>query len=236
MTSVAREYDDSRLSARLTLLMGLAMFEVVDGLLSPENLRTSLLAVSYAFALGVMALGTLTFALQRLRSYLNPETPMPPLLSGPVWHKARLFTDPWYQVPALYCVFVLLVQLCLDLAAEPPRSDPAVRLLVSVAVMTVVLPFSISRRVRLELEEQEEEGDGQPAAGRTAAAAFRDPWFTVPGAILASVHIARWGVEIIEEDPSSAAASWLPLAPLLVVAFAAIMPLMDQYRRRRKEA
>ena len=147
--------------------------------------------------------------------------------------RPRLFTDPWYQVPAIYCVFVLLVLLIMDLAAAPPASDRAVWFLVFVAFMCVVLPASISRRVSQEEADQEGATDGRHAKA-TVAEAFRDPWFTVPGVILGAVHVARYGVEAIEEDPSSPAATWLFLAPLLAIAAATVMPSIDRLRRRRK--
>ena len=235
MSSLARKYDESKLSARLAILVGLVTFQVADGLLSPEALRASPLAQSYAVALAVMALGVLVFALQKLRSYLNPATPVTRPLAGSTWHEARLFTDPWYQIPAIYCVFVLLCQLVIDLAAKPPVSPQAVWFLVCVAAMSVVVPASTSKRVSLEktyLEaSSEEERDPTPRA----ASAFRDPWFVVPGAVLGAVEMARFGLDVIEADPTSSEATWWLLAPLLAMALAAAMPLVDQYRRRRKE-
>lgn len=67
MTPIARKYDESKLSARVAILMGLVTFQLADGLLAPEALRTSPLAQSYAVALAVMGLGVLVFALQKLR-------------------------------------------------------------------------------------------------------------------------------------------------------------------------
>ena len=126
MRSIAKKYDQSKLSARVAILIGLVTFQVADGLLTPEALRTSPLAQSYAVALAVMGLGVLVFALQKLRSYLSEPTPIAESRTGPVWHEARLFTDPWYQIPAIYCVFVLLCRLVLDLTAKPPASAQAV--------------------------------------------------------------------------------------------------------------
>lgn len=235
MTSLARKYDESKLSARLTILMGLVTFQVSDGFLSPEALGTSPLAQSYAVALAVMGLGVLVFAVQKLRGYMSPATSIAEPRTGPMWHQARLFTDPWYQIPAIYCVFVLLCQLVIDLTAKPPASALAMWFLVCVAAMSVVVPVSASRRVRLEetyLEaSSEEERDPTPGA----VSAFRDPWFVVPGAILGAVEMARFGLEAIEADPTSGEATWWLLAPLLAMAFAAAMPLVDQFRRRRKE-
>ena len=235
MSSLARKYDESKLSARLAILMGLVTFQVADGLLSPEALRTSPLAQSYAVAIAVMGLGVLAFALQKLRGYLNPETPIAEPRTGPVWHEARLFTDPWYQIPATYCVFVLLCQLVIDLTAKPPATAQAMWFLICVAAMSVVVPVSTSKRVSLEKTYLEAASDEERNAAPIAASAFRDPWFVVPGAVLGAVEVARFGLEVIEEEPTSAEATWWLLAPLLAMAFAAAMPLVDQYRRRRKE-
>ncbi|MYJ25177.1 MAG: hypothetical protein F4080_06440 [Holophagales bacterium] len=236
MRSLAKKYDESKLSARVAILTGLVTFQLADGLLSLEALRTSPLAQSYAAALAVMGLGVLVFALQKLRSYLSEPTPIAEPRTGPVWHEARLFTDPWYQIPAIYCVFVLLCQLVIDLAGNPPASVQAVLFLVCVAAMSVVVPASASKRVSLEKTHLQASSEEERDAAPKPASAFRDPWFVVPGAVLGAVEMARFGLESIEADPSSGEATWWLLAPLLTMAFAAAMPLVDQYRRRRKEA
>ncbi|MCY4555167.1 MAG: hypothetical protein OXF79_01990 [Chloroflexi bacterium] len=236
MSSLAKKHDDSRLSARLAVLMGLVMSGFADGLLSPESLRTSPLALSYAVGLGAMGVSTLTFMLRGVRQYLNPEetAPEPEPRTGPVWHEARFFTDPWYQVPAIYCVLVLVVQLIVDLEAGPPLSDRTLWFLVFVAFATVTIPASISRRVRLESAGNKDSSADGNEARRTFAPGFRDPWFTVPAAALGAVHLAKFGVEAIEEDPTSSEATWWLLSPLLSVALAVAMPSIDRFRRRRK--
>lgn len=236
MSSLAKKHDDSRLSARLAVLMGLVMSGFADGLLSPESLRTSPLALSYAVGLGAMGVSTLTFMLRGVRQYLNPEetAPEPEPRTGPVWHEARFFTDPWYQVPAIYCVLVLVVQLIVDLEASPPLSDRTLWFLVFVAFATVTIPASISRRVRLESAGNKDSSADGNEAKRTFAPGFRDPWFTVPAAALGAVHLAKFGVEAIEEDPASSEATWWLLSPLLSVALAVAMPSIDRFRRRRK--
>ena len=233
MTSLAKKYDQSRLSARFALLIGLLMAGSMDGLLSPESLRTSPLALSYAIALAAMALSTLTFLLREARGYLTPGAPEPQ--TGPAWHEARLFTDPWYQIPAIYCVFVLACKLVVELTEKPPASDRAVWFLVFVAFMAVVLPISVSKRLDLEARDREDGLPGVRASAPTVSDAFRDPWFTVPAAVLAAVHIAGYGLEVIEEDPASPMATWIFLSPLLLMAFAVVMPSIDRLRRRRKK-
>lgn len=152
-----------------------------------------------------------------------------------MWHEARLFTDPWYQIPAIYCVFVLLCQFVIDLMAKPPASAQAVWFLICVAAMSVVVPIGASRRVSLERTHLEASSEEEQNPAPAAVSAFRDPWFVVPGAVLGAVEMARFGLESIEADPTSGDATWWLLAPLLTMAFAAAMPLVDQYRRRRKD-
>lgn len=235
MKSLAQKYDESRLSARFAMLMGLLMSGEWDGLLSMESLRTSSLAVSYAVALAALGLSTLTFLIRKGRDYLSPEELLPAPKTAPVWHQARLFTDPWYQIPAIYCAFVLVVRLVMELVQAPPLSDRTVWYLVFVALMSVVLPASISKRVKLEQADQNGTPEGRDSHP-TIAGAFRDPWFTVPAAALAAVHLARYGVETIEEDPASTRATVLFLAPLAAMAVAAVMPSIDRlWRLRRRD-
>ncbi len=142
MSSPARKHGDSRLSVRLALFMGLFWTGLAEGLLSPDSLRTSSLALSYAFGLGAMGLSIFTFMLREGWSYLRPEAPEPAaaLQTGPVWHRARFFTDPAYQIPAIYCVLVLIVRLTLDLRAGPPLSERAWWFLVFMAFAAVAVP------------------------------------------------------------------------------------------------
>ena len=236
MASLAKKHDDSRLSARLAVLMGLVMSGLMDGLLSPESLRTSPLALSFAIGLGIMGLSTFTFMLREGRKFLNPEQSeaAPEPQTGPVWHEARFFTDPWYQVPAIYCVLVLVVQLVMELEAAPTLSERALWFLVFLTFATVAVPISISKRVRLDSAGRKDDSANRHEGGRPLAPGFRDPWFTVPAAALGAVHLARYGVDAIEEDPSSAEATLWLLTPLLGVALAVVMPSFDRFRQQRK--
>ena len=236
MSSLARKHDDSRLSARLAVLMGLAMSGFMEGLLSPESLRTSPLALSYAIGLGAMGLSTFTFMLREGRKFLNPEEPeaAPEPRTGPLWHEAKFFTDPWYQVPAIYCVLVLIVQLVMELEAGPPLSERALWFLVFLAFATVAVPVIIGTRVRLDSAGRKDGSTNRHEDGRSLPPGFRDPWFTVPAAALGAFHLARYGVDAIEEDPSSITATWWLLTPLLGVALAVVMLAFDRFRQQRK--
>ena len=237
MKTLAEKHDQSKLSARFAMLMGLLMAGLVDGLLSMESLRASPVAMSYAIAVGVMALGLLVFLFRDARGYLTPETPEVEPQTGPVWHEARLFTDPWYQIPAVYCMLVLLTQLAQELIEKPSLHERTLWFLFFVVVMSVVMPLNLIQRIRREEAELEEPSDGQPDTRRAAAAAaFRDPWFTVPAVVLGAVHVARYGVDAIEEDPSSLEAIWWLFAPLLFMVISVVSASISPRSSRRKKA
>jgi len=234
VATTSNKYDESRLSARLVVFWGLLMSGFAEDLLWPDDLRTSLVSVTYAVALAAMTLGMLRFVIREGRNYLNPEVPAPRAEAGPTWHQARLFTDPWYQIPAIYCVFVLAGQLVLEVIADPPSTRQALWFLAFVGLMSVVVPISVRRRETLEIADRVDGHAGDGAAKPPASAAFRDPWFTVPTAVLGAVHISRYGLELLEEDPSSPVAILVFLGPLAAVGVAVAMPSIDRLRRRRK--
>ncbi len=132
MTASKEKYDESKPGPRLIVLMGLVTTGGNAGLLSIEALRTSPVSMVYAVALATAAVATLV-ALRRGRpSDTSPEAEMP--RTGPVWHESTLFTDPWYQVPAVFCVFILFSRFVLDLVAEPPMTDRAVWFLAALGI------------------------------------------------------------------------------------------------------
>lgn len=233
--TLAEKHDQSRLSARAAMLMGLFTSGLVDGLLSMESLRTSPVALSYAIALGAMALGLVVFLFRGAHGYLTPGTSETKADTSPVWHQAKLFTDPWYQIPAVYCVLVLLSQLIQDLFVRPSLHERSLWFLFFVVVMSVVMPLNLSQRISREEAELEGQSEGPPDIRRAAAAAaFRDPWFTVPAVVLAAIHVVRYGVEAIEEDPSSREALWWLFAPVLVMAVSAVTVFVSPRFSRQK--
>ena len=109
-----KKYDESKPSARLLLISGLFFVGRDTDLLGIEALRTSTVAMLYAAALSTALLATLMFLWRESRKAPTPSEPTP--VSDPFWDQPRQFTDPWYQVPALFCVTVLGCQFA-------PRSD-----------------------------------------------------------------------------------------------------------------
>ncbi len=123
MPVLARKHNESRPGPRLLVLMTLFFTGRDTGLLSIEGLHGSPVSMAYAVALATAAIATLVAPRRRAGSDTSREAETPQ--TGPVWHESTPFTDPWYQVPATFCVFILASRFVLDLVAEPPTTDQA---------------------------------------------------------------------------------------------------------------
>ena len=240
MTESKEKYDESKPGPRLLVLMGLLITGSDSGLLSIETLRTSPVSMIYAVALATAAVATLVALRRGAQDGTSPEAEAP--RTGPVWHESTLFTDPWYQVPAIFCVFILFSRFVLKLVAEPPRTDQAVWFLAGLGIATLALAFGLigptasKKRPKDEpanpAGEAAESGEEESAVG----AALRDPWFSVPAGSIALLHVARDGLEKIEEDPGSPwAIVWL-LFPVVGLIAGLVSTTVSRTRQRRKEA
>ena len=239
MTASKEKYDESKPGPRLIVLMGLLITGGDTGLLSIDALRTSPLSMVYAVALATAAVATLVALRRGARNDTSPEAEAP--RTGPVWHESTVFTDPWYQVPAIFCVFILLSRFVLDLVAEPPRTDQAVWFLAGLGIATLASAFGLigptasKRRPKDEPTNPEEaatSGEEESAVG----AALRDPWFSVPAGSIGILHVARAGLETIEEDPGSLSATVWLLMPVVGLIAGLVSTAVSRTRQRRKEA
>ncbi|MCY3971309.1 MAG: hypothetical protein OXG74_15345, partial [Acidobacteria bacterium] len=195
--------DESGPRAKLSLVALLLVAGFSSGVLTPETIRTSAVAMAYLAGL-VLMVASVVIALGR--TWGSSKAPgEPEARPEPAWHVYRTFTDPLFQGPAAFCVFVLVLDLVADLAAEPPQSAAGVWLLWTVATASVlVLLLAISRpqqswgrtsRNYPPLSARSEHGAEQP---------FVDPWFSIPGGIAMLVVLLGEAVELVEEYPSSA--------------------------------
>lgn len=240
MTESKEKYDESKPGPRLIVLMGLLTTGGDTGLLSIDALRTSPLSMVYAVALATAAVATLVAFRRGARSDTSPGVEAP--RTGPGWYESTLFTDPWYQVPAIFCVFILFSRFVLDLVAEPPRTDQAVWFLAGLGITTLALAFGLigptaskkrPKDVPANLPgEAARSGEEESAVG----AALRDPWFSVPAGSIALLHLAQGGLEKIEEDPGSPWATVWLLFPVVGLIAALVGPAVSRARQRRKEA
>ncbi|MDE2689383.1 MAG: hypothetical protein OXI49_02655 [Acidobacteriota bacterium] len=239
MTARKEKYDESKPGPRLIVLMGLVTTGGNAGLLSIEALRTSPVSMVYAVALATAAVATLVALRRRRPSDTSPEAETP--RTGPVWHEATVFTDPWYQVPAIFCVFILFSRFVLDLVAEPPATDRAVWFLAALGIAILAVASGLigatDSKKRPKDDEASPPGEAASSGEEESAvgAALRDPWFSVPASSIAFLHFARGGLEKIEEDPDSLWATVWLLAPVVGLIVGLVSTAVSRARQARKQ-
>lgn len=201
MTEESTKSAYSSLFERLTLLMLLFAAGAGSDVLL-WDFPSSATSVAYVACLALMAVATL----RAIRPWdLRPkQEPDPTLTTG--WHVPHTFTDPLFQLPAVFCVILLLADLTLELVAEPPQSEAGVWFLSGMAALTLGAASAIVWRSG-RAGEHEAAGTGsatkdtreEAATGRHATRAFEDPWFAVPVVVAPFLLVTRELVERIEE-------------------------------------
>ena len=237
------KHDESKPSARFAVLMGLFWVGQDAGLLSIEALRTSTVSMAYAAALATATLATLRAV--RKPSGVERRNGETATTTGPVWHESTLFTDPWYQVPAIFCVFILASRFVLDLVAEPPQTERAVWFLASLGVATLAMAFGLigGGGSRKGSKAKDEDGSDKPVEAEMAAeplspveATLRDPWFSVPATAIFFLHFARDGLNKIEEEPESLMTTVTLFLPAAAFVVGLVSFVVSRARQRRREA
>lgn len=224
------EKDESGPRAKLSLVALLLIAGFSSGVLTPGTIRTSAVAMAYLAGL-VLMVASIVISLGR--TWGNRKAPGEPAARPePAWHVYRTFTDPLFQGPAVFCVFVLVLDLVTDLVAEPPQSAAGVWLLWTVAtaaVLALLLAISSPQqsgnrasRSYPRLSARREHGAEQT---------FVDPWFSIPGGIAMLVVLLRGAVELVEEYPSSAF-PWLFVFAAVVAGAAAATGLVRHFLRQ----
>ena len=161
-----------------------------------------------------------------------------------VWHESTVFTDPWYQVPAIFCVFILASRFVLDLAANPPETERAVWFLASLGVATLAMAFGLigGGASKKGSKGKDEDDSDKPVQAETAGeplspveATLRDPWFSVPATAIFFLHFARDGLNQIEEEPDSLMTTVTLFLPVAVLVVGLVTLAVSRARRRRRE-
>ena len=231
------QYDPSKPSARFIVLMGLFSAGGDAGLLSIEGLRTSPVSVVYAVALATAAVATLMFARRQSEAAAGDQAGNTPR-TGPVWHESDVFTDPWYQLPAVFCVFVLFSRFVLDLVAQPPATERAVWFLAALGIGTLAVTFGLTGKADPRKSTKSTETADEPTKpgepNSPVGATLRDPWFSLPASSIVFLHIARAGLEEIEKDPQSILATVWLFMPAAILAVGLVSLAVARNRRRRK--
>ena len=228
--------EDAGLAGRAALIaMLFAAGFGADGLL--DDIRTSILAMSYAACLVVMAVATLRSMGLQWASQLPGTEPTAPPASD--WHASHAFTDPLYQIPAVSCIILYFIDLIADLVAEPPESAGARWFLASVTGLVFAAVGGVIWRTggrndagRAE-SVTELDAEHRPEDGNTSA--LRDPWFDVPAVVAPVLFLIRPTLRDIEEGPPYVSA-WAALIGAVVVGLAAIVTTAVRHRSRRNHA
>lgn len=226
--------DDSGLGPRVLLI--LMLFTAGAGPGAPlENIRTSVLAMSYAACLVLMVVATLRF--MGLQWATRPPAAEPDPTPAPDWHAHHTFTDPLFQVPAVLCVILFAIDLTAELIAEPPQSEAAMWFL----AVTAGLAFAAVGGAIWGASQRDEAGTTESVAKlhdeqRTeprSTQALRDPWFAVPAVAAPFLILVRHILEDIEEGQP-----WELLSPIVIGALVVAVALIafSAVRERRKRA
>ncbi len=214
---------------RFALVVMLGMAALMGDVLTLEAIRTSAVAMAYAACLVLMLAAT--FA-SLGRTSKKPQTPdgLQPR-PEPAWHVHHTFTDPLFQGPAAFCVFVLAFDLVSDIRAEPPTSLQAAWFLVAMTLLALVLLLEPVWEAR-QPAGAGRLSDGQLRSEPPRREAAADPWFSIPHVAVGFVVFTRLGVRQIEEDPTSVA-TWVFLVILPLIG--ALAALSTVRRRRRSD-
>lgn len=212
-----------------------------DGPLEFEGIRTSVLAVSYAACLVLMAVATLrSLGLQWVTRQPVAEPP-PNATPAADWHAYATFTDPLFQVPAILCVILCVFDLVVDLVAAPLESEAAMWFLAVIAG----LAFAAVGGTIWRASQREEAGSAeavaklheQQDADQPGAHALRDPWFAVPTVAAAFLAVVRPTLKDIEEGQPWALFSSVAIGVLVaVVALIAFSAVRERRKRARASA
>lgn len=232
-----KRHDGFGLGARSLLILLLFNAGIgPDGLL--ENIRTSILAVSYAACLVLMVVGTLRYL--GLRREARNAAAAPDATRAPDWHAYPAFTDPLFQVPAVLCVVLYTFDLVLDVAAAPPESEAARWFLGVIAGLAFTAVggaiWSASRRdeagnVEAVPRPQEEQDGDQPTTH-----ALRDPWFAVPAVAAPFLVFVRPVLEDIEEGQPWAVFSPFAVGVLVAVVAAIAVSVLHNRRKQARDS
>lgn len=226
--------DDSGLGPRALLILMLFTAGVgPDGLL--EDIRTSILAMSYAACLVLMVAATLR-SLGRQRA-TRPLAAEPDPTQALDWHTHRTFTDPLFQVPAVFCVILFAIDLIAELIAEPPESEAAMWFLAVIAGLTFAAVggaiWSTSQRDEVGTAESVAELHDEQGTEPRSTHALRDPWFAVPAAAAPFLVLVRRILKDIEEGQP-----WKLLSPVVIGVLVVVVAMIafSAVRERRKRA
>ena len=228
---VDKDAKDSRklgLAGRAFLLAMLFSDATRADLVSFTNPGTSIVTTVYAGALLVMA-GSLVlfwrnFTSDAARTGANPNADETRLVFG-------LFSEAWYEAPAVFCMLLSGTQFISNLLAEPPESVKAKWFLASfVLLLLASAAHWLMNRAQGKSKERPGTG-GSTENGWPRTGPLSDPGFRLPLVTYLLLSGAYRGVVGIDAEPSSIVA-WVifVIGPVLVIAMVAGL-IVDSRRK-----
>ena len=200
-----------------------------------RSFPSTLTSVAYVVSLVLMAVATLRALSSRRQTQSESKPGIP---AAPAWHAHRAFTDPLFQLPASFCMVVVLIDLTLEVMAEPPESVLGLWFLGGMAAAILGASAAILWRVRsADLSTAADaQGPGErPRQDDEDGGAFEDPWFAIPGLIVPIALAVRPILEEIEEGNPFGPPTFY-LAGVLVAGGTAAVLVWRQRRRERQTA
>lgn len=203
---------------RLLLILILFNRAAAADLFSFRTSDATLLTVAYMGAL----LGMTGFvAVLWRKNATHPETEESWPASGESGRVYGLFSEPWYQIPAVFCMLVVGIELASDLLAAPPASTMARWFL---ALLGIGVMAGIFRQLESEnpTAGQDHRRSGSTSGPeRRPAGPLSDPLFRVLLVTFAVLLAASEGVARIDREPSSVIAWVFMVAAIALAAFVA---------------
>jgi len=228
-------YDESKPSARMVVVLGLFWTGLDGGLLNFREPETALVAGTYTVALITAVIANLV----ALRSPRDDDGEAAIQAAGATtWHEPQIFSDPWYQVPAAYCVVLGVARFGLDMAEKPPGTGLEVWFLTTM-LLGFALILNRQLTTRPDGADPAETRRERPARDHDSpeTGILRDPWFVFPSLAVGFLHLARSGLEELAEAPDSPFARfWLFLPTVGILIFLVIETVKGVRRQRERDA
>lgn len=202
---------------RLLLILVLFSRALQADLLSFRTLGATLLTVAYVGAI----LGMAGFVAVLWRKALKePDTEEPSPVSEAPRRVHGLFSEPWYELPAVFCMIVVGINYASSLLAAPPESTMSrwfVALLGFSVLVGIIGQFGNgSSRNQSGRGTWREPRDEPPPTGPLS-----DPVFLATLVTFSVLMLASEGVARIDSQPSSVAAWFSLVAAIGAAAFVA---------------
>lgn len=186
---------------------------------------TSIMTTAYLGALLVMA-GSLALFWRNFTSDATRTGASPNAVAAR--RAFGLFSEPWYEVPAVFCMLLSGTWFTSDLLAEPPESVQAKWFLASFVLLLLAGTITwLTKRARGEGKDTSDRTEG----GWPRTGPLSDPGFRLPLAVYLWLSGTYGGVVRIDAEPSSIEA-WviLLIGPVFVIAMAAGL-VLDSRRK-----